>query len=128
MVLSPRSLPYATKCVESLFAKAAKHLQICLMNDSATGKCELTNPIGHLPDPAGHCWGVFDDFEAEVRANEQWARFPNLQTFRCGHPCWRKVTDPLLFSCHSEEMVILDPDLYFPNRFSFEPTLKTGLR
>jgi hypothetical protein len=33
-----------------------------------------------------------------------------------------------LYSGHSEEMVILDPDLYFPNRFTFEPTPKTGVR
>ena len=128
MILSPRSLPYARQCVESLFAKAAEQLEVCFMTDSAADKVELTDVIGSLPNPAAHCWQVVDDSDAEVRANEQWASLPNLRTFRRGHPCWRKVTDPLLFSSNSEEMVILDPDLYFPNRFSFEPTLKTGLR
>lgn len=128
MILSPRSLPYATKCVESLFAKAAEHLQVCFMTDSAADKCELVEVIGHLPNRAGHCWSVVDDSEAEVHAGERWARLPNLRTFRRGHPCWRKVTDPLLFSSADEEMVILDPDLYFPNRFTFEPTPMTGVR
>jgi hypothetical protein len=128
MILSPRSLSYATKCVESLFAKAAEHLEICFMTDSAADKDELTDLIGSLPNSAGHRWRVVDASDAEVRANEQWASLPNLRTFRRGHPCWRKVTDPLLFSGPDEEMVILDPDLYFPNRFTFEPTPKTGVR
>jgi len=128
MILSPRSLPYARQCVESLFAKAAEQLEVCFMTDSAADKVELTDVIGSLPNPAAHCWQVVDDSDAEVRANEQWASLPNLRTFRRGHPCWRKVTDPLLFSSNSEEMVILDPDLYFPNRFTFELTPKTGVR
>jgi hypothetical protein len=128
MILSPRSLPYATNCVESLFAKAAEHLQVCFMTDSPADKVELSDVIGRLPNPAGHSWRVVDDSEAEVRASEQWANFPNLRTFRSGHPCWRKVTDPLLFSSADEEMVILDPDLYFPNRFTFEPAPRTGVR
>jgi hypothetical protein len=128
MILSPRSLSYATKCVESLFAKAAEHLEICFMTDSAADKGELTDLIGSLPNSAGHRWRVVDASDAEVRANEQWASLPNLRTFRRGHPCWRKVTDPLLFSGADEEMVILDPDLYFPNRFTFEPTPKAGVR
>jgi hypothetical protein len=128
MILSPRSLPYSKQCVESLFAKAAEHLEVCFMTDSAADKAQLTDVIGLLPNPAGHRWRVVDDSEAEVRAREQWARLPNLQIFRRGHPCWRKVTDPLLFSGPDEEMVILDPDLYFPNRFTFEPAPKTGVR
>ena len=39
--------------------------------------------------------------------------------FRKGHPCWRKVTDPLLLSEPGAELVLLDPDVYFPNRFRF---------
>jgi hypothetical protein len=128
MILSPRSLSYATKCVESLFANAVENLEICFMTDSAEDKDALADVIGTLSNPKGHSWQVLDDSEAEVRASEQWASLPNLRTFRRGHPCWRKVTDPLLFSSNSEEMVILDPDLYFPNRFTFEPTPKTGVR
>ena len=128
MILSPRSLSYATKCVESLFTRAAEHLDIYFMTDSAADKGELTDVIGKLPNPAGHRWRVVDASDAEVCASEQWAGLPNLRTFRRGHPCWRKVTDPLLFSGANEEMVILDPDLYFPNRFTFEPTPETGIR
>jgi hypothetical protein len=128
MILSPRSLPYATKCVESLLGKAIEPLEICFMTDSAADKVELTDAIGALPNPGKHPWLVVDDSEVDLRANDKWASLPNLRTFRRGHPCWRKVTDPLLFSGDDEEMVILDPDLYFPNRFTFEPTPETGIR
>jgi len=37
------------------------------------------------------------------------------------------VTDPPLFARDGEEMVILDPDVYFPNKFRFEPTPTSGL-
>ena len=37
------------------------------------------------------------------------------------------MTDPLLLSRPGEEMLLLDPDLYFPNRFLFEATPSNGL-
>jgi hypothetical protein len=37
------------------------------------------------------------------------------------------ITDPLLLSCEDGEMVVLDPDIYFPNKFCFEATLNQGL-
>ncbi len=128
MILSPRSLPYATKCVESLLSKASEHLEICFMTDSTADKDALIDMIGSLPNPNRHYWRVVDDSEAERRASEEWASLPNLRTFRRGHPCWRKVTDPILFSRNQEEMIVLDPDLYFPNRFVFEPTPASGIR
>ncbi|MDU6377509.1 MAG: hypothetical protein E6575_26050, partial [Bradyrhizobium sp.] len=57
----------------------------------------------------------------------RFGRHPALRRFRHGHPCWRKITDPLLLSEAGKEMVVLDPDLYFPNRFSFEPTAARGV-
>ncbi len=38
MILSPRSLSYATKCVESLFAKAAEHLESLLYDGLCRGQ------------------------------------------------------------------------------------------
>ena len=54
-------------------------------------------------------------------------QLPELRQFRHGHPCWRKITDPLLLSDDRDEMIVLDPDLYFPNRFRFEETPASGL-
>ena len=60
-------------------------------------------------------------------AATQFVGLPNLQLLRKGHPCWRKVTDPLLLGAPGEELVLLDPDVYFPNRFRFETTPAKGL-
>src|SRR5262249_20653014 len=68
-----------------------------------------------------------DQAEADRRADDRLARYPNVRRFRQGHPCWRKITDPSLFAADGEEMVLLDPDLYFPNAFSFEPTPERGI-
>jgi hypothetical protein len=127
MILSPCSLPYARLCISSLFVKSAEHLDVCFMTDSSEDKENLEQILLQLPNPCNHRWWVVDDSETELRSLESWEKFPNLQRFRRGHPCWRKVTDPLLFTCDSKEMVVLDPDVYFPNRFAFEPTPEAGV-
>jgi hypothetical protein len=79
------------------------------------------------PDPSKHAWRVVDKREADALAEVVFADYPRIRQFRDGHPCWRKVTDPQLFARDGEEMVILDPDVYFPNPFCFESTPATGL-
>lgn len=125
-VLSARALPYAEKCVASLFAQATEPLELTLITDGEQDKAEITAAASRLP--AGpHAWSVHSQREADERADAQWGRYPHLRRFRAGHPCWRKLTDPVLFSGAGEEMIILDPDLYFPNHFSFEPTPAAGV-
>jgi hypothetical protein len=101
-VLSARSLPYAEKELESLLARVSQPVSLTLITDS--------------------------QLAADERATEVFVRHPHLQEFRRGHPCWRKITDPMLFCVPGEEMIILDPDLYFPNHFAFEPTPASGLQ
>jgi hypothetical protein len=122
IVFSPRSLPYAEKCIESLFRNALEHLDVKLITDSPDDKQIVTEAVANIENQQGHVWQVIDQDEAGDRAEEQFKGFENLKAFRHGHPCWRKLTDPLLFTNNGEEMVILDPDLYFPNKFTFEPT------
>jgi hypothetical protein len=80
-----------------------------------------------LSVPSRHRWRVYEQAQADELASTALARFPHIAAFRFGHPCWRKITDPMLFAAPGQEMIILDPDLYFPNRFRFEPTPSTGL-
>lgn len=126
-VLSARSLPYAEKCVSSLFAQATEDLDLTLITDGESDKAQIKDAVAALRLRPGQTWQVYSQGDADERALEVLARFPHLQQFRFGHPCWRKLTDPLLFAQPGEEMIILDPDLYFPNRFTFEPTPATGL-
>jgi hypothetical protein len=127
MVLSPRSLSYARAALESLFRNAAEGINLHLVTDSSDDAKALAESVTAIDPVSQHRWSVtseeqLNDAEASVFAN-----LPNLRAFRHGHPCWRKVTDPLLLSTPGEEMILLDPDLYFPNGFRFEETPQTGL-
>ena len=126
-VLSARSLPYAVKALASLTAHSLDDLDVTLITDGEADKVALVQSMTTLDVPARHVWRVCAQAEADDRALEVLAPYPNIAAFRFGHPCWRKITDPLLFAGADEEMVILDPDLYFPNRFRFEPTPAKGL-
>jgi len=126
-VLSARSLPYAVNALESLTANSLEDLDITLITDGDSDKIALTDAMTRLAIPARHAWRVCAQAEADQRAESVLAPYPNIAAFRFGHPCWRKITDPMLFASPGEEMIILDPDLYFPNRFRFEPTPASGL-
>ena len=126
-VLSARSLPYAVKALESLTANSLDDLDVTLITDGAADKIALVDAMNTLGVPPRHLWRVCAQAEADELALTVLARYPNIAAFRFGHPCWRKITDPLLFAAPGEEMIILDPDLYFPNRFRFEPTPAKGL-
>lgn len=127
MVLSARSLPYAEKGIESLFAHALEDLSLTLITDGPEDKRQILAAVAGLANPRGHQWQVYEQAEADQRADTLLADYPHLRGFRHGHPCWRKLTDPLLFAEPGAEMIVLDPDLYFPNLFTFETTPERGL-
>jgi len=126
MVLSPRALSYATDALESLFRNSLETLQVRLITDSAEDKRELSEVVGTLVTK-GHTCLVYSEKDLADREETLFKRYANLRAFRHGHPCWRKITDPLLLSDPGAELLLLDPDLYFPNRFCFEETPKSGL-
>ena len=121
-VLSSKSLPYAEKGFASLFRNALEPLDIIFITDTPEDKQAIIAAVTNLANPRNHPWQVFDKGDADERAEEQFQALDDLRAFRHGHPCWRKLTDPFLFSQAGEEVIILDPDLYFPNQFTFEPT------
>jgi hypothetical protein len=126
MVLSPRSLSYARDALESLFRNSLQTLHLRLVTDSKRDKQQLSETVAAL-DTRTHQWTVYAEEDLDDREEALFARYGELRAFRRGHPCWRKITDPLLLSDAGAEMVLLDPDLYFPNRFAFEETPQTGL-
>jgi len=126
MVLSPQSLSYATVALRSLFANTSERLNLHLITDSSADKRKLVSAL-HAISFSPHVVTVVSQDDLAAAQSSLFAPFSNLRAFRNGHPCWRKITDPLLLASPGEEMVILDPDLYFPNRFAFEPTPERGL-
>lgn len=127
IVLSARSLPYARACLGSLLRNAVETLDLTLITDGPDDKDALEEAMAAIDAGGRHAWRVCDKAEADRRAERLLADFPATRAFREGHPCWRKITDPPLFAEPGEEMVILDPDVYFPNRFTFEPTPASGI-
>src|ERR1700743_293341 len=113
MVLSPRSIGYARHAMQSLLRNSLQPLHLFLVTDSACDKETLLwetadYPYGNLHRCSVVAKSDLDDQEADVfRAS------PHLRSFRQGHACWRKITDPLLMSNGDEEIIVLDPDLYF---------------
>lgn len=126
-ILSARSLPYARRAISSLLDHCDEALDLKLITDTEADHKALVEAIGGLGVPARHQCSVHAQAEADDIAATRFAGLKHLSAFRFGHPCWRKITDPLLFAEPGEEMVILDPDLYFPNRFRFEPTPPQGI-
>jgi hypothetical protein len=127
MILSPRSLPYAKHGLKSLLTNALEQIHLHLITDTNSDKQVLIEETARYPFANHHRCDVFAKVDLDDHESMILGRFPNLRLFRGGHPCWRKITDPLLLSCEDDEMVVLDPDLYFPNKFCFETTLDQGL-
>jgi len=127
MVLSPHSLRYARAALESLFRNCADAVNLHVVTDSATDASTLADAVTAIAPALRHRWSVAAEEELNDAEASVFGGLANLRAFRHGHPCWRKVTDPLLLSVHGEEMILLDPDLYFPNRFRFEETPASGL-
>src|SRR5262249_12105586 len=124
MVLSPNALLYASLALKSLFSNAGELIHLSLITDSESDKERLSAELSALKNFGGGAdrRSVFSAADLDEREDVQFAKFKHLRSFRRGHPCWRKVTDPLLLAEAGQEMILLDPDLYFPNRFRFEPT------
>jgi hypothetical protein len=129
MILTPRSLSYARIAVESLFRNSDEPFHLVLITDSTDDKQILLGELGNLKsfEPSEQGISVFNEADLNERESEMFASYPHIVKFRRGHPCWRKITDPILLSRDGEEMILLDPDVYFPNRFCFEETPQSQL-
>lgn len=127
MLLDADAFELAEKCIASLFAHAREELALTLMTCNAMDKARALATMVRIANPRAHLWAVIDQAEADAHAEIRFDHYPHLRDFRQGHPCWRKLTDPLLFAEPDGEIILLDPALYFPNHFSFEPTTERGL-
>jgi hypothetical protein len=103
---------------------------LSLVTDSDDDALLLSNELAELPIKQGtpkRTANVYSESDLLEMEHTKFAKHPHIRSFRRGHPCWRKITDPILLSVDQDEMIVLDPDLYFPNRFSFETTPSSGV-
>ena len=127
MCMGSFALPYAEKAISSLLQNVLEPVELTILTDGADDKAKVVEAISQHSFPEGRTWRAFSEEECAAEAERQWADYPALRKFRAGHPCWRKISDPLLFTEGSDEIIVLDPDLYFPGPFTFEPTPEEGI-
>jgi hypothetical protein len=130
MVLSPRSLPYGRLALKSLYANCADDFSLTLVTDDHDDVLTLRRELqvlGEQPKHLKRAAAVYGEADLADLERDRFGAYEALRHFRRGHPCWRKITDPVLLSSDRDEMIVLDPDLYFPNRFCFEATPARGL-
>lgn len=127
ILLSSRSLPYAHLCVRTMLANAVEPVHLRLLGDDPADVERLETGVADIAVPQGSTLGFLtkDDVSGEISARHPGRR--GLWSLHNGHPCWRKIIDPLILSAEDEEVIVTDPDLFFPNRYSFEPTPATGV-
>ena len=126
-IMGAGSLPYARRSLQSLCERSMDALDVRVITDEDEDKARIAQAMGELGIEDRHAWSVTAKAELDEAARTRFARHPELLALREGHPCWRKITDPLLMAEPGEEILLLDPDLYFPNRFRFEPTPARGV-
>ena len=121
--LAASSLPYASLCVRSLAENLDGDEAIHLLTDTPGDQEQLQQAFAGL----GRIKVQLSDELWEDGGNPM-RKYAGLQKLRKGHPCWRKLTDPMLLAREGDELVIVDPDVYFPRRFSFEKVGNGTLR
>jgi hypothetical protein len=120
MIAGVQAIDYAEVAIRSLVANCVDTVSLTVLTDSAADKRRYKDLLSCIETSAE--MRVFDESECAERAEVFFARTPNIREFRKGHPCWRKITDPSLFIEDGDEVIIVDPDLVFPNTFTFEAT------
>ena len=120
MLAGREALPYAALAIRSLFANRRDEIRFTLLTDGPEEVRAYADLLARLP--SGIPREVHGAEECAARAETVFHDYPGLRAFRRGHPCWRKITDPSLFAAPGSEIILLDPDVYFPNPFTFEAT------
>lgn len=124
-VFGARALRYAKPCLLSLLRNCIDPVQLTIITDSSDDADTINSALAS-PEADGRI-RVFTAADSDERAKIHYAGLDNVAWFRSGHPCWRKITDTVLFSEPNVEQILIDPDVYFPNRFRFDRTPQTGV-
>lgn len=113
--LGASSLPYASLCIRSLSENLDGDEAIHLLTDTPGDRAQFEQAFAGSKRIKIH----FSDELWEDSRNPM-RQYSGLRKLRNGHPCWRKLTDPMLLARNGDEVVVIDPDVYFPRRFSFD--------
>jgi hypothetical protein len=113
--LGASCLPHAALCIGSLAENLAGDEAIHLLTDTPRDHEQLCQAFAAYR----RIKVVLSDTLWEDAGNPM-RKYAGLEKLRKGHFCWRKLTDPMLLARDGDEVVLLDPDVYFPRPFDFE--------
>jgi hypothetical protein len=124
-IFGGHALRYARTCLLSMLDNSLDPLHLTVITDGPEDVTRITEAFKvHIE--SGRV-SVFTRRDADERAATYYKGLDGVAWFRNGHPCWLKITDPPLFSEPNQEMILVDPDVFFPNRFRFEQTPEKGI-
>jgi hypothetical protein len=113
--LGASCLPHAALCIGSLAENLDGDESIHLLTDTPRDHEQLCRAFAaHRRIKVLLSVTLWEDAGNSMR------KYAGLDRLRKGHFCWRKLTDPMLLARDGDEVVIIDPDVYFPRRFDFE--------
>lgn len=124
-VFGGSALRYARTCLLSMLRNSVDPLRLTVITDGPDDVAQIT--LAFADEVAAGKVRLFTRRDADERAAAYYGGLDGIAWFRQGHPCWLKITDPPLFADEGEEMILVDPDVYFPNRFRFERTPPRGV-
>lgn len=127
IVLSSRSLPYARICIRTMLNNCVEAVHLRLLVDDRDEQALLEREMQAIPIPARSQVEIIAKDVVSDRLRERFPALEGLRQLHEGHPCWRKIIDPLVLSAPGDEIIVADPDLLFPNRFTFETTPRDGV-
>jgi hypothetical protein len=127
ILMATQSLPYARVCITTMLRNTLEPIHLRLVADNAAEKALLEAEIPALNCPTDSRITVIAKEEVAARLEDRFPGMQGLRQLHDGHPCWRKIIDPIVLSAPEDEIIVADPDLFFPNHFTFEPTPDDGV-
>lgn len=128
ILLSSNSLPYSRICIGTMLANSVEPLRLRLIADNKEEEQTLENGLRDVPVPDGSSLEIVGKDTVQERLYDLYPHMTGLHQLHEGHPCWRKIIDPIVLSSEQEDIIVADPDLVFPNYFAFEPMAQSGVR
>ena len=127
ILMSSSALPYAHPCIRTMLENSVEPVHLRLIADDPDERRILEEETARYIVPGRAEIDVIDEAEVADRIATRYPGMEGLRGLHVGHPCWRKIIDPLALSEPDDEVIVTDPDLFFPNRFDFEPTPPDGV-
>ena len=127
ILLASNALPYARHCIDTMLSNSVEPIRLHLVTDNVAEQTLIADAMANGALPGGSTIEVLHKEQVSDQLSSKFPGRAGLRALHDGHPCWRKIIDPLVLSEPGDEIIVADPDLIFPNRYAFEPTPATGI-